>query len=60
MIHCWERKVDLRPCFTELVAQISSQLLLMADYVDFSGGGATDSSNNFHEQEDQVIQISTL
>ena len=45
MIHCWDRRVDLRPCFTELVAQISSQLLLMADYVDFSGGGATDNSN---------------
>ena len=33
---CWAGNPDSRPSFSELVTEISSQMLLMADYMDFS------------------------
>ena len=36
MKDCWKKKAELRPSFSELVASLSSQLLVLADYMDFS------------------------
>ncbi len=33
---CWVGKPESRPSFSALVTEISSQLLLMADYMDIS------------------------
>ncbi len=33
---CWAGNPESRPSFSELVTEISSQLLLMADYMDFT------------------------
>ncbi len=41
MSRCWAGNPESRPSFSELVTEISSQLLLMADYMDFSVSGAT-------------------
>ena len=32
MLNCWEYKVDMRPSFAELVENLSSQLVVMAEY----------------------------
>ena len=36
MMRCWETKPEHRPTFTELVITLSSQLVAMADYMQFS------------------------
>lgn len=39
MKRCWDAKADVRPSFAELVTQLSSQLGVIADYLDFSAPG---------------------
>ena len=36
MRDCWETQPELRPSFSELVTRLSSHLVVMADYLDFS------------------------
>ena len=36
MKDCWKNKPELRPSFSELLTSLSSQLLVVADYMDFS------------------------
>lgn len=36
MMRCWETKPEHRPTFTELVVTLTSQLVAMADYLQFS------------------------
>ena len=36
MKDCWKNKTELRPSFSELVTSLSSQLLALADYMDFT------------------------
>ena len=43
MADCWTSKPELRPPFAELVIRLSSQLLAIADYMDFSS--APDAEN---------------
>ena len=42
MMKCWNEDAELRPTFSELVAQLSTQLGVMADYLDFSAHNSTD------------------
>ena len=34
MKNCWKNKTELRPSFAELVTSLSSQLLVLADYMN--------------------------
>ena len=43
MVDCWTSKPELRPPFAELVIRLSSKLLAIADYMDFSS--APDAEN---------------
>ena len=36
IVDCWAVMPELRPFFAELVIRLSSQLLAIADYMDFS------------------------
>ena len=36
MCDCWAINPELRPPFAELVIRLSSQLITIADYMDFS------------------------
>ncbi len=56
MSRCWAGNPELRPSFSELVTEISSQLLLMADYMDFSVSGATNQVES-HQQDTQITII---
>ncbi len=56
MSRCWAGNPELRPSFSELVTEISSQLLLMADYMDFSVSGATNQVES-HVQDTQITII---
>ena len=53
---CWADNPELRPSFSELVTEISSQLLLMADYMDFSVSGVTNQVES-HVQDTQITII---
>ena len=56
MSRCWAGNPESRPSFSELVTEISSQLLLMADYMDFSVSGATNQVES-HVQDTQITII---
>ena len=36
MLDCWAIKPELRPPFADLVSRLSSQLIILSDYMDFS------------------------
>ena len=44
MMRCWEANPEVRPTFIELVANVSSQLGDMADYLDFSAPSLVESA----------------
>ncbi len=42
MMKCWNARAELRPSFAEVASQLSTELGVMADYLDFSAPISTD------------------
>ena len=56
MLTCWDSEVERRPVFADLVQTLCSQLLAMADYMQFN----TVQSTEVLSTEAQSTEVDTI